>query len=51
MNKAIMRQSMPNYGQIRLWDTWMVPVSKVVDPWIGHNLGKTVVFVWRKSTI
>ncbi len=49
MNKAVMRQSMPNYGQIRLWDTWMVPLSKYIDPLLGRNFGKTVVFVWRKN--
>jgi len=49
VNKAIMRQSMPNHGQIALWDGFMVPLSKWIDPLLGRNFGKTVVFVWRKN--
>jgi len=49
LNKAILSQSMPSQEQILIWDRFMVPISKLVDPLIGRNFGKSVVFVWRKD--
>ena len=47
-NRLLLRQSMPTPGQIAVWDKGMVRVSKVLDPLLGHNLGKSVLGVWRK---
>lgn len=47
-NKLVLRSAMPNPNQIRVWDKFMVPVSKVVDPLVGRRLGKSVLGVWRK---
>lgn len=43
-----LKQKMPTQGQIQLWDTWMVPVSKVVDPLLRYSVGKSVLGVWQK---
>jgi Methyltransferase domain len=48
-NKLLLRQSHPKLGQILLWDRAMVPVSRMVDPVLGYNLGKTVVAIWRRD--
>jgi SAM-dependent methyltransferase len=47
-NRFVSKQSSPTAGQVQLWDSWMVPVSRVLDPLIGHALGKSVLGVWRR---
>jgi SAM-dependent methyltransferase len=48
-NKLLLRASMPTLGQVLTWDRLMVPVSRRLDPLLGHRLGKSVLFVWRKA--
>jgi len=47
-NHALLKSERPSPGQIRTWDTLMVPLSRVLDPLFGHRLGKSVVAVWRR---
>jgi protein-L-isoaspartate O-methyltransferase len=47
-NQMFLRQSMPTKAQIGVWDKWVVPVSRVIDPVLGYSLGKSIVGVWRK---
>lgn len=49
LNRLMLRQSMPTASQIKTWDQFLVPLSRIVDPLIGRMFGKTVVVVWRKS--
>jgi SAM-dependent methyltransferase len=48
-NKLLLRSAMPTAGQIALWDRGMVPVSRLVDPLLGHRVGKSVLAVWRRE--
>jgi len=48
-NRLFLSQSMPTAGQIATWDRLMIPLSRIVDPLLGHRLGKTAVAVWRKT--
>ncbi len=47
-NKLVLRRSMPNPGQIAVWDKIMIPLSRLVDPILGHTVGKSVLGIWRK---
>jgi SAM-dependent methyltransferase len=47
-NRMLLKSSMPNKGQIALWDRVMVRVSKGLDPLLGYSVGKSVLGVWRK---
>jgi hypothetical protein len=47
-NLLFLRQSMPSKGQLRFWDQWIVPVSRVLDPCFGYNVGKSIIAVWHK---
>jgi len=47
-NSALLKSQMPTPKQIWLWDSMMVPLSKIVDRLLGYRLGKTVVIVWTK---
>jgi SAM-dependent methyltransferase len=48
-NRMMLRQDFPSVAQIKIWDRYMVPVSRVLDPVLGYNLGKTIVGVWQRS--
>ncbi len=48
-NKFLLRQSLPNAKQIRVWDDWMVPCSRILDPLVGHRLGKSVACIWQRK--
>ena len=47
-NKLLLRASAPSDAQVKLWDTLMVRMSKVLDPMLCYTAGKTVVGVYRK---
>lgn len=48
-NRLLLRSSQPTLGQIRLWDDWMVPISRAIDPVFLGRLGKSVVGVFRNT--
>lgn len=48
-NRFALRQSLPKPKQLTLWDRFMIPISRVVDPVIRYSLGKTVVCVWESN--
>ena len=47
-NRLVLKSAMPSPGQVAVWDRLMVPVSRLVDPLLGHRLGKSVLAVWRR---
>lgn len=47
-NRLVTKQSSPTLKQILFWDRTLVPVSKILDPLLGFNLGKSVLVVWQK---
>jgi len=48
-NRIILRASLPTQSQIAFWDRFMVPISRVVDPLLGHRAGKSVIVVWERT--
>jgi SAM-dependent methyltransferase len=46
-NMLLLRQSMPTKAQLRFWDQWIVPVSRVLDQLLLYSVGKTIIAVWR----
>ncbi len=47
-NKLVLRQSRPTFQQIKVWDKFMVPISRRLDPALGYKLGKSILLVGRK---
>jgi SAM-dependent methyltransferase len=47
-NRLLLRQEMPSERQILTWDRLMVPCSRLLDPVLGHRLGKSILAVWEK---
>jgi SAM-dependent methyltransferase len=48
-NRLLLRQPMPTERQILTWDRLMIPISRVIDPVLGHRLGKSVLGVWQRE--
>lgn len=47
VNKLFLKQSHPRLEQIRFWNKWLIPVSRVADPLFGFRLGKTLTAIWK----
>lgn len=47
-NKILLGQKLPTPQQIGLWDRYMVPISRVLDPMLQHSFGRSVLVVWRR---
>jgi SAM-dependent methyltransferase len=50
-NKMLLKQSMPTIKQIKFWDRFCVPCSRIVDRLTAHRLGKSIVAIWRKPRL
>jgi len=48
-NKYFLKQEYPTKKQIALWDSYLVPVSKITDRILFHKTGKTIIAVWKKK--
>ena len=49
LNKILLRQSYPAKRQLRLWDQWMIPISKITDHVLFYSFGKSILVVWKKQ--
>ena len=47
-NRRMLKQELPTRKQIAVWDKWMIPCSRVLDPIFGGRVGKSVLGIWRK---
>ena len=48
-NRALLRQSLPTPRQIAVWDQFMVPLSRFIDPLVVRRWGKSVIVIWQKE--
>jgi 2-polyprenyl-3-methyl-5-hydroxy-6-metoxy-1,4-benzoquinol methylase len=49
-NKLLLRQALPTTRQIAVWDSGLVPLSRLIDPLTGYTLGKSVLGVFRRTS-
>jgi SAM-dependent methyltransferase len=49
VNRLLLKQSMPTEAQIKLWDRCLIPVSRFLDPTLGHRVGKSLLAIWRRE--
>ncbi len=47
-NRLLLRRSMPCKSNIRSWDRFFVPLSRLLDRLTLYRLGKSVLVVWRR---
>ena len=48
-NRLMLRQSLPTRRQIAFWDRYMIPASRVLDPCLGHSVGKSIAALWLRA--
>lgn len=48
-NRLFLRQSMPTKEQLSVWDNFVIPVSRLLDPCFFRSIGKSIVAVWQLS--
>ena len=46
-NRLLLQQSQPTTKQIQFWDKVIVPISRILDPIFGYQLGKSLVGIWK----
>jgi hypothetical protein len=46
-NKLFLRQTLPTPQQIAVWDSCMVPLSRLLDPLLRWRLGRSLLAVWK----
>jgi len=48
-NRIMLRQDTPTDRQIKTWDNYIVPVSRVLDAVIRYTIGRTIVGIWTRT--
>lgn len=47
-NKLLLRQGAPSEQQVKFWDGWIIPASRVLDPILLHSIGRSVIAIYSK---
>lgn len=47
-NRWLLKASLPTAGQIETWDRLLVPCSRVLDPLLAYQAGKSILAVYRR---
>lgn len=50
-NAAILRRSEPSRQMLRVWDRFIIPMSRIVDPITLRSVGRSIVAIWRKELV
>ena len=48
-NKLFLKQKYPELKQIKFWDNFIIPASKITDSFSFYLIGKTVIGIWEKK--
>lgn len=48
-NRWVLKKSYPSLADIKLWDSWMVPVSLWTDRLTQFHFGKSILGIWEKN--
>ncbi len=46
-NKLFLKQQYPTLEQVRKWDHWIIPVSKIMDKVVFNLFGKSLIGIWK----
>jgi SAM-dependent methyltransferase len=49
-NKFVLRQDTPGAGQVRFWDGFIIPISRVLDRLVAHAAGRSVIAVFSRPS-
>jgi ubiquinone/menaquinone biosynthesis C-methylase UbiE len=49
-NLLLLHAANASAGQMRFWDNFLVPMSRLLDPILAFSLGRSVLAIWRKTS-
>jgi SAM-dependent methyltransferase len=49
-NKFVLGQSAPNERQVKFWDGFIIPISRVLDRLVAFSVGRSVIAVYSKAS-
>lgn len=49
-NRFLLRSQTPALKHIKFWDSIMIPLSRILDPIISFQVGKSICGVWRNDS-
>ena len=49
-NLLFLQAAYASAGQMRFWDNFLVPISRVMDRALAFSLGRSVLGIWRKTS-
>jgi SAM-dependent methyltransferase len=49
-NRIILQRNMPTIQQIKFWDGYIIPVSRILDKIHRYSIGKSILAIWRRNT-
>jgi ubiquinone/menaquinone biosynthesis C-methylase UbiE len=47
-NRLFLNEELPSSNKIKLWNNYLIPMSKLIDKITFHKLGKTIIAVYSK---
>ena len=48
-NRLMLRRAAPRPADIAFWDRRIVPLARLLDPFVGNRFGRSVVAVWQHA--
>jgi hypothetical protein len=48
MNRYMLYQPLPTLRQIKIWDNWIIRISRIADVLSFYSMGRSVLGVWQK---
>lgn len=48
--RLLLRQSMPTQSQLRVWDRFVIPTSRMLDQCLFNSVGKSIVGILRRQS-
>jgi len=49
VNRFLLTRSLPAIAQIKFWDSYLIPVSRLFDRIIGYRFGRSLLGIWVKT--
>jgi SAM-dependent methyltransferase len=46
-NRLLLRSDHPRAAQIEIWDRFIVPLARILDPLVARGFGRSVVAIWQ----
>jgi len=49
-NVSLLRQSIPTKAQLRIWDQYIIPISRILNRFFLNSVGKSIFGIWCRES-